>query len=300
MARDYVWAIDENGEPCKCYASPENRGKGKCNHSFHVKDFNAFKKAFEEFSTMEKDEKEKNKVKKSDKEKELERLKKDPNSMANKEAREEEELIAKNKEEFKNLLSSIDREGIDDIIQYCEEHDMYVAPSSTRFHLCSKGGLLQHSLNVYNAAKNMLFDNGDGTYSYKINGTEVARISEDTLKISTLLHDFCKMDTYKPTYGTKKYDDGSERETITKWSFKEELPFGHGEKSVYVINKMMDLTEEEASAIRWHMGAFGNEEQSWPMTNAIKKYPIIWAIHNADMEASTFMEGRNTNYAKFK
>lgn len=300
MAKSYVWALDQEGNPCKCYASPENRGKGRCNHIGHADEGESAKQFFariykeEQNNVNKRDEQKENKLdtkKKTGKLTEAE--------LAALEDADVNRAIEENKKEFINALRGIKREGIEDVIKYCEEHDMYTAPSSTRFHLASKGGLLQHSLNVYNVAKNILFDNEDGTYSYKIDGVEVARVSEDTLKISTLLHDFCKMDTYKPVYKTKKYDDGSEHKYISKYTYSEEFSFGHGEKSVYLLSRMMDLTEEEASAIRWHMGAFGNEEQTWPMNNAIKKYPFIWAVHTADMEASTFMEGLKTNNKEF-
>ncbi|MDE6725296.1 MAG: hydrolase, partial [Ruminiclostridium sp.] len=69
----------------------------------------------------------------------------------------------------------------------------------------------------------------------------------------------------------------------------DKLPYGHGEKSVYMISGFMKLTREEAMAIRWHMGFSGTEEKN-TVSNAMESYPLVLAVSTADMEASVFME----------
>lgn len=60
-----------------------------------------------------------------------------------------------------------------------------------------------------------------------------------------------------------------------------------------MIEEFMRLKPEERYAIRWHMGY--TETDTLALNNAIEKYPIIWALHSADMEASHFMEDQNGN-----
>ena len=52
------------------------------------------------------------------------------------------------KEEFLMLLRSVNREGMDELINFIEKSDFFKAPASTRFHGSYEGGLLEHSLNV--------------------------------------------------------------------------------------------------------------------------------------------------------
>ena len=57
------------------------------------------------------------------------------------------------KEEFIELLRSTKREGIENLLNFLEKSDFYTAPASTRFHGNYDGGLLDHSLNVYDCLK---------------------------------------------------------------------------------------------------------------------------------------------------
>ena len=59
------------------------------------------------------------------------------------------QIIEENTRRFEELLVSVDRAGIDKLLGYIRKTDFYRAPASTRFHLACEGGLLQHSLNVY-------------------------------------------------------------------------------------------------------------------------------------------------------
>lgn len=297
--RKGVLALTVDGEPTMCYASEENRGKGRCNHVGHARPGETVQDFFNRVASDEKKDKSESKRRKQEMEIRESKEINDGKNQAKMIEEEQDKIIAENVKEFEDALSSIEREGIDKVIDYCREHDMYTAPSSTKFHLSVKGGLLQHSLNVYNIARNIMDKNEDGTLSYKVNGVEVCRVTEDTLKIATLLHDFCKMDTYKPYYKTVEHSDGSISK-VKSYKFDEDLPMGHGDKSVYLLNGIISLTEEEACAIRWHMGAFGNESNSMGFSKAVSKYPIIWCIHSADMQAAQFMEAKTGNRKGFK
>lgn len=188
---------------------------------------------------------------------------------------------------FEELFKKINRQGKDELLEYIKTTDMYIAPASSKYHLSCNGGLLQHSLNVYGVLKDMLLYNyNTGMYIYSINGVSVDYITEEGLIIISLLHDLCKTNIYI------KSED--------KYHIRDSMPIGHGEKSVIMISKYMDLTEKEILAIRWHMG-YTEPINHWKyIDKAIEQYPIVLALHYADQIASKFMEEKNGNKINFE
>ncbi len=188
------------------------------------------------------------------------------------------------KEEFiKIYTENITREGADKLLEYLlsSQSDFFVAPASTRFHGSYEGGLLEHSINVYNCLKDYLArDRVKNTYNLEY--------SDESIAIVSLLHDLCKVNCYKA--GTRNVKDASGVwQQVPTFEYADEMPYGHGEKSVYIISGFMKLTREEAFAIRYHMGFSGNE----PANNvgaAFEKYPLAFALSTADMEATYFLE----------
>jgi hypothetical protein len=89
-------------------------------------------------------------------------------------------------------------------------------------------------------------------------------------------------------------DENGKWQTVPTYTFDDPLPYGHGEKSVYIVNGFIRLTREEAMAIRWHMGFSGTED---PRTvgQALQKYPLAFALATADSEASYFLENEDRN-----
>ena len=220
---------------------------------------------------------------------------------------------------FEELVGNIKREGINELMEYIRKSDFYTAPTSTRFHLSVAGGLLQHSLNVYDALTSSLRDNKDGTYSYMVAGKEVQRVEQESIVIMTLFHDICKtyfyaadtknQKTYDPekvaaaeSWQVKKDNKGSFIwETIDTYTVDDKIPYGHGEKSVMMVEEYMHLKPVERFAIRWHMGFTDvSPMQQYTIGQAYKKYPIAWALHNADMQASTYMEDEKENAEIFR
>ena len=197
-----------------------------------------------------------------------------------------------NIERFEAEIVKIDRPGADRLRNYLRKSDMYSAPASTRFHLSVTGGLLQHSLNVLDAFRNSMRDNGDGTYSFMVAGKNVATITEESMIIMALLHDLCKTNFYKTVMKWRK-DKNNKWEQYETFEVEDKVPYGNGEKSVMMIEEFMRLKPEERYAIRWHMGY--TETDTLSINNAIEKYPIIWALHSADTMASHFMEAQNGN-----
>lgn len=89
-----------------------------------------------------------------------------------------------NKERFEELLSKAsERPGFDGLMNYIHKSDFYTAPASTKFHLSCEGGLLQHSLNVYDALIGKLLPGENDTFRYQVHGKDVATFKGETLAI---------------------------------------------------------------------------------------------------------------------
>lgn len=200
---------------------------------------------------------------------------------------------------FEQTLGKVNRPGMNELIAYIRESDFYNAPASTRYHLSIKGGLLQHSINVYKALKEMMRDNHDGTYSYMCAGEEVDRVSEDTLIVVGLLHDICKINTYGVEKRNRKNKLGA-WESYDFYVVDEKFPYGHGEKSVLIISNFIKLLPQEQMAIRWHMGFPDDFAGKAAYGSSVEKYPIILAVNTADMLASRCMEKQNCNKSEFE
>jgi hypothetical protein len=194
------------------------------------------------------------------------------------------------KEEFISIYKeNIKREGADNLLDYLmNKSDFFTAPSSTRFHGSYEGGLVQHSVNVYHCLKDYL-SRPRVKEMYKMD------YSEETIAIVSLLHDLCKINFYTVDYRNSKNENGV-WEKVPYYTINDNMPYGHGEKSVYIISGYLygeaRLTREEAFAIRYHMGFSGNEDKN-SIGKALEMYPLAFALSVADMEASYYLEGSN-------
>ena len=184
------------------------------------------------------------------------------------------------KETFEKIYTeNIKREGADKLLEYIRKSDFYTAPASSKYHGNYEGGLLEHSINVYNRLIKILKD------EYGENYTE--KYSNETLAIVALLHDLCKVHYYKTEYRNVKNERG-EWVKAPYFAVNNTFPFGHGEKSVFMINTFMRLSGEEAMAINWHMGGFDDRVRSNPnsMGESFKIYPLCLFLHIADLTAT--------------
>jgi len=157
----------------------------------------------------------------------------------------------------------IDRPGIKNLLEWLEDCDFYTAPASTKHHGAKEGGLLAHSLQVYRNLKRLAdfyFERGDIEY-----------ITAESIAVTALFHDLCKVNTYKQDEITLQYHHDE------KFKFG-----GHGSKSVYIIQLYMMLTPSEAAAINCHMGAFENNH----VGEVYERNPLAWLLHVADEEAA--------------
>ncbi len=189
------------------------------------------------------------------------------------------------KEEFLEIYkNNITREGADKLLEYLlsDKSDFFTAPASTRFHGAYEEGLLEHSLNVYHCLKDYLSrERAKNVYGMNY--------SEETIAIAALLHDICKVNFYKVDYRNAKNDKG-QWEKVPYYAIDDKLPYGHGEKSVYIITGFMRLSREEAFAIRYHMGFSANDDPN-QVGKSFEMFPLAFALSVADMEASYYLEG---------
>lgn len=196
----------------------------------------------------------------------------------------EQERLALQEKFIRIYKENIFRKGADKLLEYLcsEESDFFTAPASTRYHGAYAGGLLEHSLNVYACLKDYLS-------RPRVQSMYGMQYSEESIAISALLHDICKMNFYTVDYRNAKNAQG-QWEKVPYYKIDDRFPYGHGEKSVYMIQFFMHLRKEEAFAIRWHMGFSGPEDAN-TVGRALEQYPLAFALCTADMEASYFMEG---------
>lgn len=187
--------------------------------------------------------------------------------------------VEQNKQKFLEIAkTNIKREGIDQLLDFLQKSDFFDAPASTKFHLAEEGGLCEHSLNVYNRYLNLLKN------EYGENWQE--KLSLESATIIALFHDICKANTYKTEYRNVKEDGVWVKKPY--YSVADSLPYGHGEKSVYIINGFLRLTREEAMAINWHMGGFDARVKGgfFGLENVYYTYPTALLIYIADVEAT--------------
>lgn len=205
-----------------------------------------------------------------------------------------------NKELFESIARlAIKREGIEDILSALAVTDFYDCPASTKYHLSIYGGLCQHSLDVYNVLVNNI--------PHRVGNRDfMSKYSLESRAIVSLFHDICKTNVYKPTYkNVKTYEFDRnlyssyeiKHDTLGDFVWTQELtftfddnfPLGHGEKSLYLLSQYIELTDDEAMAIRYHMGAFRTEDIN-NINKVYSKYPLALALHMADMMATYVVE----------
>lgn len=184
------------------------------------------------------------------------------------------------KQEFLEIFyDNIDREGADKLLEWLEKSDFFSAPASGRRHSCVEGGLCQHSVFVYKRFVKIL------ECEYGQNWQQ--KVSPESVAIIALLHDVCKVGCYTVDYKNAK-DENGVWQKVPYFKFDDTLPYGHGEKSVYIISSFIKLTRDEAMAINWHMGGFDHRVTGgyYAFQNVFYQYPLALLFHIADIEAT--------------
>lgn len=186
------------------------------------------------------------------------------------------------REEFLSIFQEkIHRNGAENLLKWLETTDFFTAPASTKFHGACEGGLVLHSVNVYHAMRERFFEEGD---------------SEESFALCGLLHDLCKANFYKVSTRNVKNDLTGQWERVPYFQIEDQFPYGHGEKSVWLIERFIKLKPAEAVAIRWHMGGFDEAARggSFAISQAYDQYPLAAKLHLADFYATYLLE-KNTS-----
>ena len=178
---------------------------------------------------------------------------------------------------------NISRPGSDKLLAWLETTDFFEAPASTRFHLSRPGGLVEHSVHVYDRLRALFI--AEKERMDRCSG--VTSEEDETIAICGLLHDLCKANFYTVEMRNRKNEAG-QWEKYPFYVVNDQLPYGHGEKSVYIISGFMRLSREEAMAIRWHMGFSDNDFKAggYSVGNAFEKFPLALLTHMADLQAT--------------
>lgn len=184
------------------------------------------------------------------------------------------------KEEFIRIYTeNISRKGSKELLEWIEKTDFFTAPASTKFHCACESGLVMHSVSVYNTLMEKHFDE-------EIDNPE-------SFAICALLHDLCKAQFYKVSTRNVKNDETGQWEKVPYYMVEDSFPYGHGEKSVFLIERFMRLKIDEAMAIRWHMGGF-DDNSGYAISQAYDRYPLAVKLHLADLE-STYLREKGTS-----
>lgn len=185
-------------------------------------------------------------------------------------------------EDFIEIYNSkIQRAGAPELLAWLQHTDFFTAPASTRYHCACENGLVQHSVSVYQTMLRWL---------------DLETDSEESFAICGLLHDVCKANFYKESVRNVKNEVTGKWEQKPYYSIDDQFPYGHGEKSVFLIERFLRLRTSEAMAIRWHMGGFDDAARGGctAISQAYQKYPLAVKLHLADFE-STYLHESGTS-----
>lgn len=184
------------------------------------------------------------------------------------------------KEEFISIYNKyISRAGSKELLDWMQKTDFFTAPASTKYHCACECGLVMHSVSVFNTLMEKHFDE--------------EKDNAESFAIASLLHDLCKAQFYKVSTRNVKNEQTGQWEKQPFYAVEDSFPYGHGEKSVFLIERFMRLKIEEAMAIRWHMGGF-EDSNGFTVSLAYEKYPLAVKLHLADLE-STYLREKGTS-----
>ncbi len=189
--------------------------------------------------------------------------------------------LQQNRTDFLDILKNTTDipEKSPEIIAFLDDSDFWQAPASTQYHDAFEGGLVAHSLKVYELLTML-------SYNHFLD------FPEESIAKTALFHDLCKVNFYKRAQKNKRMEDGRWIRT-EGYQVRDELPLGHGEKSLFLlVQRGVSLTDAEALAIRWHMGAWDatptNYGAAQSLTGAMNQARLVTALHIADMMSVWF------------
>jgi len=190
-----------------------------------------------------------------------------------------------NKRRYLELLSKVDRRGIEGLIEYLQTTDFFTAPASTIYHANYKGGLCQHSLNVYD---NLV----------KLSKLYELDFSEESMILVALLHDLAKIDYYEYFIKNQKQycENGRQSDENGRFNWvavgayrvkdSKERPnvfSEHGVCSFLLVNEYVKLNSEESAAIiNHHMDLDKSGYIRTDISEIYNRYPLAAMLHIAD------------------
>lgn len=162
--------------------------------------------------------------------------------------------------------------SIKSMIEWLRTTDFYEAPASTRYHESFKGGLLEHSLKVYDKmCKLCTLD-------------EFNEVDKGSAALVTLTHDWCKIHKYEQYIKHVKDDKTGQWHDELAYKYSDKyIGLGHGPQSLMMLSQFCKLTFDEMAAIRWHMTTFDVTSYDLDdMTNCSSKIPLVLLTQFAD------------------
>lgn len=194
------------------------------------------------------------------------------------------------KNRFLELVKSIPREGVDELIEYLNSSDFFEAPASLKLHHAYEGGLCRYSLARY----------GFLTKLIEVSGYNC---SEDSILITGLLASLNKANYFEPTFINKKVycADGDKRDERGKFRWESEAGykikepedrfiFGtSGQNAERLITNYVPLRDTESAAIV-NLGVT-YENPTFNYAAVYKKYPLAALLALADQLAIYFDPG---------
>lgn len=187
------------------------------------------------------------------------------------------------KQFIETYQAAIKRQGSGELLEWLLKTDFFTAPASSKYHCACEQGLIMHSLSVHNVMVEKHFD--------------PEKDNAESFAICALLHDLCKAQFYKVSSRNVKNEETGKWEKVPYYAIDDVFPYGHGEKSVFLIERFMRLKIDEAMAIRWHMGGF-SDGGDFSVSQAYEKYPIAVKLHLADLESTYLCEKGTSSVTK--
>lgn len=201
-----------------------------------------------------------------------------------------DEQLAANATRFVELVESIEIPGanIPGLLEFLQNTDFFVAPASTKYHGSIRGGLVLHSLEVYDNLLKLVETFKDD---------EHPAIDPNSLKVAALFHDLSKMNYYKlSSRNEKEYKaDGKQVDALGRFNWNSIIEYktieadsrfvcvDHDVNSAFLINQFIPLTQEEFAAIANHSGGMTNKFSNADLNTIFKVYPLALFLHLSDM-----------------
>ena len=198
--------------------------------------------------------------------------------------------IAKNKERFLAIFHeqiTPNFEGAEKLLNWIEQSDFFTAPASSKFHMSCEGGLVQHSLNVYDRLLKLIaFEYGtpDGNDKNKdLFYEKELEVTLPEIALIALCHDLCKAYSYTVEQRNVKVKDVWVKEPFYQYNPRLEMGT-QGSKSLFIIqNFIKGLTIPVCAAVTYYNGVGSGGDKDYQTLRMMEEYPIVMLTHFASL-----------------